>query len=326
MSTDLSQMTGWSERISFRDLIVGGIILSEILLGTLGNFNLLYHYLLCYHTEGRLRPTEFILMHLTVSNSLLILSNGLPQTMAAFGLKHFLSNLGCDLVLYIQRVGKGVSIGTTCLLNVFQAIMISPLDSCWKDLKVKAPKYVTLSICLYWILCMFVNLIFPLHKFNIFHDWSMENITQKQDLGYCYTTNVEKLSSAVYSALIVFPEIFISVLLIWTSGSMILFLYRHKQRVQHIHSNHVFLISSVEFRAMQRILVLVSAFLYFHTFSSILHMCVTLLSEENGWLFNAAGIISLCFPTVSPFLVRRHPSTLSRQTLFLIMNRYPQID
>ncbi|XP_049643555.1 vomeronasal type-1 receptor 4-like [Suncus etruscus] len=304
-------MIGWSEIISFRDATVGGIILSEILLGTLGNFSLLYHYLLCYHTEGIVRPTDFILMHLTVSNFLLILSQGLPQTMATLGRKHFLNNLGCDLVLYIQRVGKGVSIGTTCLLSVFQAIMLSPMDSCWKDLKVKAPKYVTLSVCLCWILCMFVNLFFPLHILNVSRNWNMENITQKQDLGYCYTTIIEKVSGAVYSAVIVFPEISISVLLVWASGSMILFLYRHKKRVQHIHSNNVCPRSSAETRATQRILVLVSTFVCFHTFSSLLQMCMSLLNEENGWLLETAGIISLCFPTVSPFLkteiLQRYP-------------------
>ncbi|TEA25461.1 hypothetical protein DBR06_SOUSAS11710060, partial [Sousa chinensis] len=60
-----------------------------------------------------------------------------------------------------------------------------------------------------------------------------------------------------------------SVLTIWTRGSIIVTLYWHKQRVQHSHRNTVSPRSSAESRATQSILVLVSAFVSFHTLSSI---------------------------------------------------------
>ncbi|VTJ89536.1 Hypothetical predicted protein [Marmota monax] len=54
----------------------------------------------------------------------------------------------------MQQVGRSVSIVITCLLSIFQNITISPMNSCWKDHKERAPKYIGFSISLCWILYM----------------------------------------------------------------------------------------------------------------------------------------------------------------------------
>ncbi|XP_049643566.1 vomeronasal type-1 receptor 4-like [Suncus etruscus] len=314
----LSEDSVCTKSTALKDVTVAVIILLEILLGALGNFSLLCHYLLLNCTEARVRTTDLILMHMTMSNFLLIASQGVPQALAIFGLKYFFTELGCDLLLYVLRVGRGMSIGTTCLLSVFQAIMISPMNSCWKDLKAKAPQYVTSSIALCWIYYMTANLFFPLHIFYVSNKWNMKNITKRVDFGFCSSTDVENVSGAAYSALIVFPEVVCSVLIVWTSGSMILFLYRHKQRLQHIHSSQVSSRSSAGSRATQRILVLVSAFVCFHTMTSILYMCLHLV-DYDALLVNIANIISACFPAVSPFLVKKRVSMVFRVSFALLI-------
>ncbi|XP_014649802.1 PREDICTED: vomeronasal type-1 receptor 4-like [Ceratotherium simum simum] len=301
-----------NERIVSRDLAIGMIFLSQTIVGILSNFSLLYHYLFHYHIERRLRSTTLILQHLTISNSLVILSTGVPQTMAAFGLKHFFNDLGCKFLLYVQRVGRGVSISTTCLLSVFQTIMISPMNSSWKTLKIKAPKYINFSISLCWIMYMMVNFIFPMNVSYVSGKWSSKNIRKKRDFAYCSLSSNETITDSLYIALIVFPEVSFSVIIIWASGSMVFTLYRHKRRVQHIHSTNVFPRSSHESRATQSILVLVSTFVSFYSVSSIFHICIALFYNPSWWLVNTAAIISACFPTISPFLLMSHDSTVSR--------------
>uniref|UniRef100_A0A8C9PC96 Vomeronasal type-1 receptor n=1 Tax=Spermophilus dauricus TaxID=99837 RepID=A0A8C9PC96_SPEDA len=88
------------------DFAIGMIFLFQTIVGILGNFFLLYHYTYLELTRYTVRPTDLILRHLTVANSLVLLSKGVPQTMAAFGLKHFLSDIGCKLVFYVHRVGR----------------------------------------------------------------------------------------------------------------------------------------------------------------------------------------------------------------------------
>uniref|UniRef100_A0A8C9UX53 Vomeronasal type-1 receptor n=1 Tax=Spermophilus dauricus TaxID=99837 RepID=A0A8C9UX53_SPEDA len=295
-----------------RDVAVGLMFLSQSAVGILGNFSLLYHHLVLFCNDCTLRSTDLILRHLIIANSLVILGRGIPQTIAAFGLKYFFSDFSCKLILYMQRVGRSLSIVITCLLSIFQNITISPMNSCWKDHKERAPKYIGFSISLCWILYLVVNSIFPLY---VLGKWNSKNVTEKRYLRYCLDIGPDNITNSLYTALLVFPEVVFSVLMIWSSGSMVLLLYRHKQRVQHIHSIKVSPRSCPESRATQRILVLVGSFLSFHTLSSLLNVCVNLHFNPSWWLVNTNSlisiIISLCFPTVSPFLMI-HDSTVSK--------------
>ncbi|XP_045842735.1 vomeronasal type-1 receptor 4-like [Meles meles] len=320
-----------NDRISSRDLIMGIIFLSLMIVGIVGNFFLLYHYLFLFHTKCRVRCTHLILKHLVISNSLVILSKGVPQTMKNFGLKHFSSKFGCKLLLYVQRVSRGVSISSICLLSVFQAIMISPMNSCWQDLKVKAPKYVGLSISLCWIMYIFINLIFHVYVLYVSDKWSIKNITNKGDLWYCFTIDHETITAPMYALLIILSEVSFSGLMIWACGSMVFILHRHRQRVQHIHRhrqrvqhihrpNNVSPRSSAESRATQSILVLVTTFMSSYFLSSIFHACIAFIYNPRWWLVNTAVVISVCFPTVSPFLLMSQDSAIPRLSFSWIRN------
>ena len=221
-----------NDTIASSQLAIGIIFFLQTVLGIWGNFSLLYHYLFLYHTQCRLRVTDLICQHLTIANILVILSKGVPQTITTLRLKYFASDFACKLILYVERVGRSMSIGTTCLLSVFQTITISPKNSCWKNLKVKAPKYIAFSISFCWIQCMFVNLFFPLYALYVSGKWHSTNMTNTRDSGYCVATDLENISGSIYTALVVFPEVSLSVLIFWASGSMILTLYRHSQGVQ----------------------------------------------------------------------------------------------
>ena len=206
------------------------IILTQTVVGILGNFSLLCSYIVLHIMGYRLRSTDLILKHLIVANSLVLLCKGVPQTMAVFGWKHIHSDFGCKLLFFLHRVGRGVSIGSICLLSVFQVITISPWNSRWATLKVTAPKYVVLSLFLCWILQMLVNVIFPIY---ITGKWSHNNITEERDYGCCSSIQTGqkniKTRDALYAALLSSPDVLCLGLTLWASSSMVVILYRHKQ-------------------------------------------------------------------------------------------------
>ncbi|XP_027289576.1 vomeronasal type-1 receptor 2-like isoform X2 [Cricetulus griseus] len=299
--------------MDFWNLAISFIYLSQTTAGILGNFSLIFYYVILYWRENTLKPTDWILTHLMAANALIILSTGVPQTMAVWGLKHFLNDFGCKLLLYFQGLGRSVSIGTTCLLSVFQALTISPRKSCWKCHKVKVEKITGYHVSLIWILFI---LIFPYSFVNS----GSKNVTRKQDFGYCSIVGWDGTGPSLYAALVVCPEVFISVLLAWSSGSMIVILYRHKQRVQHIRSTHGSSTKSPESRVTENILILVFTFLAFHTLSSILRGYIILLYNDNWWLVNTNRIISLCFPSFLPFVLIYRYSIVPKISLVCIRN------
>ncbi|XP_055267452.1 vomeronasal type-1 receptor 4-like [Moschus berezovskii] len=289
--------------------IMDVIILTQTVVGTLGNFSLLCRYIVLHFMGYRIRSTDLILKHLIVANSLVLLCKGVPQTMAVLGWKHIRSDFGCKLLFFLHRVGRGVSIGSICLLSVFQVITISPWNSRWAALKVTAPKYIVPSLFLCWILQMPVNVIFPFH---ITGKWSDKNITEERDFGYCSSTLTDKTEDALYSALLLFPDVLCLGLTLWAGGSMVLILYRHKQQVQHIRRPDASSRSSPESRATKTILLLGSTFVYVYILSSIFQVLLALLDQPSQVLVDVTVVTAACFPTVSPFLLMSRNSSVHR--------------
>ncbi|XP_027290084.1 vomeronasal type-1 receptor 4-like [Cricetulus griseus] len=305
-----------NNRMYFWTLTIKIIFLSVTTIGILGNFSVFHYYLVCYG-DCKLKTLDMIHVHLMAANTLIILSKGVPHTMAAFGLKQFLNNFGCRLILYIVRVGRSVSISSTCLLSVFRAFTISQKESCCKDQKVKAAKYIGFTLSILWVSYMLIHFIFFVNP--LIKRYS-NNVTRKQDFGHCSTARRDGINDSLYAALVVCPEIFFSLLMARSSGSMIVIPYRHKQRVQHIRSTHGSSRTYPESKSTQNILALVSTFLAFYTVSAILQGCVALLSNPSWWLLNITHLSSLCFPCFGPFVLINHYSMVSRLSFILMRN------
>lgn len=292
------------------DLNIRTILLFQTVVGILGNFPLLYHYTSLYFRGCKPRSTDLILRHLTIANSLVILSSGVPKTMAALGLRHFTSYYGCCILLYVHRVARAMSICSTCLLSVFRAILIHPGNSRWAELKVKAPKYVGPSSILCWVLHMVVNVFFPIYMSG---KWSNKNTTKRRGFGYCPASQHRaKISDSVYVAVTSVHDSLCLGLMTLASSSMVFLLYRHKQRVQHIHRNSLSPRPSPESRAIQSVLVLVITFVSFYALSSIIYVYVALSDDSSWWLVNTAVLITACFPTISPFVLMSHDPSIAR--------------
>ncbi|XP_073082140.1 vomeronasal type-1 receptor 4-like [Manis javanica] len=298
-------------------LTLGIIFVTQIIVGILGNLSLFCHYINSYFTGCRLRTTDLILKHMIVGNSFSLLCKGVPEAMAAFGWEHFLSDLGCKLLSFLHRVGRGVSIGSICLLSILQATTISPWTSRWAQLKVKAPKYITPSLVLCWILQMLVNVIFPI---CITRKLSDKNVTDYKDFGYCSSIRHNKATDSVFAALLSFPDVVCLGLMLGASSCMVLILHRHKQRVRHIRTANVALRSSPESRATKSILLLVSTFVYFYTLSSIFQAVLALSNNPGTFLVNITGIMAMLFPAISPFLLMSHDSSISSLCFAWIRN------
>ncbi|NP_001160881.1 vomeronasal 1 receptor cavPorV1R625 [Cavia porcellus] len=291
------------------NMVLGTAFLIQTVTGILANIVLLFHYLFLCFTGYKFRPTDLIAKHLTVANTLIMLSKGISQTVQAFGIQYFSPGNRCSFVLYIYRVARGVSVSATCLLSVFQTIKISPINSIWQDLKVKLHKHIGFWTFLSWILHILVNCIFPFYNLI---KYSSKNITKRKDFGYCSSGPQDKTTESLYAAFVLFPEVSWSGLMIWSSGSMIFILHRHKQQVQHIRRTNESHKSSPESRATQSVLVLVCTFVSFYTLSSFFYVCFINFSVPTWWLINTSDLISTWFPTVSPFVLMSCNSTAAR--------------
>ncbi|XP_060042340.1 vomeronasal type-1 receptor 4-like [Erinaceus europaeus] len=300
---------------------VGLVFAFQTLVGSLGNCCLLFHYLSLHFSELRARPTDVILRHLTIANSMVILSKGVTQTMAALGVTDFLSDLGCKLVFYLHRVGRGVSMGTTCLLSVCQMVTISPWTSRWAQHKNRAAQNTERYTVLTWIFSLSINLVTTL---GMSRSSNSENITNRIFLDYCSVTFQYGLSTPLIAALFSVPDALSLGLMTWASGSMVSMLHRHKQQVQHLHRAHVTHRAAPETRATQSILVLVSTFVTCYALSCTCHLCIALSKHPSWWMVNFSALLAASFPTLSPFLLMSWRYRLCGPCRVCVKNTNPQ--
>ncbi|KAM6154509.1 LOW QUALITY PROTEIN: vomeronasal type-1 receptor 1-like [Erethizon dorsatum] len=289
------------------NLDLGIIFLAQTGIGIFGNSFLLCFYTFCLLTGYKLRHTDLILNQLVLANSLVLFSKGISQTMVAFGWKYFLDDVGCKLVFYFHRVGTGVSFSAVCLLNGFQAIKLNPSICRCMELKIQSLRFIGFCCFLCWIQnlsinsCVVVIVNGPL---------TCKNITVRTNCGHCSWTMAERYGS-LYT-LLYFSLDFVSMgFMTWASGSMVLALRRHRQRVQHIRSRSLSHRPSHEARATHAILVLVSSFVTFYLFYTILTTWTTLVSNRGQWIVNSSVLVASCFPAFSPFVLILSDSRIS---------------
>ncbi|XP_004619853.2 vomeronasal type-1 receptor 4-like [Sorex araneus] len=285
------------------NLAIGMIFLLQTTVGISGNF-CLGHYIFLRFTTCRRRPTDLILQHLIIANFLVIVSKGVTNTMAALWRTYFFTEVGCKLVFYVHRVGRGVSIGSTTLLSLFQFITISPPNSRWAGIKTKLPRWVGISSLFCWVLFILTNLVTPLH---VTSKWISRNITTIKDLWYCNSVLRDEVTTSLASALLLLPDVLCLGLMLWASSSMVLILYRHKKRVQHLHMTP-FPRCAPETRATQSILMLLSAFVSLYTLSCILHACLAAIKNPSLWLENVSVLSAAGFSTISPYILMSQES------------------
>ncbi|NP_001160977.1 vomeronasal 1 receptor monDomV1R1249 [Monodelphis domestica] len=287
------------------------IIFFQTLVGVMGNSFLLGLYIITFFAGPRLRTIDMILTHLAFVNNLVLLSKGIPQIMAALGLNNFLDDIGCKFVFFFHRVSRGLSLCTTSFLSGFQAITISPESSRWAKIKPRVQKYTVPFWLFCWVFRMASNGPILIYMKG---PQGHKNTTSILDFGFCSVLFNPSLTTSISAFLIFLPDAICLIIMIWASSFMVLVLYRHRQRVQYIHSSRLFSRPSLETRATQSILILVSIFVYCNLINSVLTVYVQ-FAKTNHWLLNVSSFLAACFPACSPFVLIFSDSQVSKYCL-----------
>eukprot|EP00073_Rattus_norvegicus_P001976 NP_001008921.1 vomeronasal 1 receptor 25 [Rattus norvegicus] len=293
---------------------VGSIFLMQTGVGTMGNSLLFCLYTYNLLTGQKMRPTDLILNQLVFVNNLLLFFRGIPQIMAAFGWKSFMGDAECQLVIYIHRVARGVSLYTTCLLSAFQATKLGSTLSWFNQLIIRCPRCIGFC-CLYiWILQLLVN-IEILRRVTGPRD--SKNLSMNMNYKFCSSLIPEKYVVVLNSVLFFVMDFLCLMFIIWACSSIINFLYKHKQQVHYIHSQCIYPRTIPEDRATCTVLILVTTFAFFLCLSSISTFCRSFIRDPNQWLVDATVFLGACFPAFSPFLL-----IITDRHVFYICNFY----
>ncbi|XP_070307974.1 vomeronasal type-1 receptor 4-like [Odocoileus virginianus] len=285
------------------EVVLKMISLLQMVVGALGNVTLFFHSICPILLDRKMRPTEVIITHMVVANLLIIFSPGIPHIMAAFVLRKPLSGLGCKFVYYIQRVARGTTLCSTCILSTYQSFTLTPRTAEWMMLRGRAPKVIGPSCCTCWMLSFLMNIYVPV---TVTGPQDTNNYTDNHGKWFCSSSAPKARFLYLWS---VSDAVFIG-LMVWSSGSMVLLLLRHRQRVQYIHTPTGHHRCPPETRAARTILMLVVTFVTFYLLDCIFAFHIAAFLGLHISLLHTANILASCFPTFCPILLLlRGPKT-----------------
>ncbi|XP_044787056.1 vomeronasal type-1 receptor 4-like [Bubalus bubalis] len=277
--------------------------LIQIGVGSMANIILFFHNISPILLGHNRRPTPTILAHISLANLLFLLSSGIPHIMTGFVLRNPLSSLGCKFVYYIQRVARSTALCSTCVLSTYQSFTLTPRRAEWVMLRGRASKVTGPSCCTCWMFSLLMYIYVPV---KITGPWDRYNNTDSQGKWFCSISGT--VTGFGYFWFI--SDVMFIGLMVWSSGSMVLLLHRHHQRVQYIHTPTGHHRCAPETRAAHTILMLMVTYVIFYmlNYSFVFHISASL--DFRLWLLQVSNVLVSCFPTISPFLLLlRDPRT-----------------
>ncbi|NP_001240445.1 vomeronasal 1 receptor ornAnaV1R3124 [Ornithorhynchus anatinus] len=275
------------------------MILLQICIGFPVNVFLLLFYGWVASTRHKLSSSALIQTNLALANIMIFLSWGIPETMSAWGWRNFLNVIGCKVLMYFYRVARGLSVCTTCLLSVFQAVTISPSTSHWAGVKTKLPKCIVPSCILSWVLNLLINSGIPRYTSGPRNT----SIQITYDLKYCSVTTVSVettlINTVVYS---VWDLLFVG-LMGASSSYMVFVLHRHHRQVQHLHGPGRSPKAMPEVRAAKCVISLVTLYILLYGRQTIMVNILINMKGNAPQLMASHLVWSFTFSVFSPFLI-----------------------
>ncbi|NP_001240575.1 vomeronasal 1 receptor ornAnaV1R3254 [Ornithorhynchus anatinus] len=282
------------------DISFGIAMLLQISIGASVNVFLLLFYIYVVSISHKFSSSDLIFAHLALANTIILLTNGIPETMSAWGLRNFLDDAECKIVMYLYRVARGLAICTTCLLSVFQAVTISPGTTRWAGVKSILPKCIIPSCVLFWVLGLLIDVNAVIYVTGPRNSTSV-HVTF--DLKYCVVTSLSAEAALANAVMVSFRDLFFVGIMGAASGYMMFVLHGHHRRVQHLHRPSHSPRVMPEVRAAKRVIALVTLYVILYGRQSIMLSVLLNRKEKSPLLVNIHMVLSFTFSTLSPFLV-----------------------
>ncbi|XP_036054704.1 vomeronasal type-1 receptor 4-like [Onychomys torridus] len=290
-------MTSQSKALkTTEELALQMFLLLLVVLGTVANILLFLYNFSPIFRGSRLRPTQVIVTNLAVTNAFLLLVTAFPTNMMVFGPRKPATNLKCKIVFFIRLVARSTNMCSTSALSIHQFVTLVPGHWGRLMLRGRTPDVLSYSCYSCWLFSVLNNVYIPM---KVSGPQSTGNDTNNNNKFLCSTSG---FSVGIVFLHFAHDATFISIMA-WTSVSMVILLYRHHQRTQHIinpNQNHRV---HAETRAAQTVLMVVITFVALYLLNFICIIFHTVLTDWGLLLRHVGEALTAGFPTISPFLL-----------------------
>ncbi|XP_055237555.1 putative vomeronasal receptor-like protein 4 [Gorilla gorilla gorilla] len=142
----------------FSYIVIKNVYYPQVSFGISANTFLLLFHIFTFAYTHRLKPIDIIITHLPLIHILLLFTQAILMSSDLFESWNIQNNdLKCKIIIFLNRVMRGVSICTACLLSMLQAITISPSTSFLEKFKHISANHTLGFILFSWVLNMVIT-------------------------------------------------------------------------------------------------------------------------------------------------------------------------
>ena len=270
---------------------------SEIGIGISGNSFLLLFHIIKFFRGHRPRLTDLPIGLLSLIHLLMLLVAAVIATDIFISWRGW-NDIICKFLVYLYRSLRGLSLCTTSMLSVLQAIILSPRSYCLAKFKRKSSHNISCAI-------IFLSVLYMSISSHLFISITATlNLTMNNFLYVsqsCSLLPLSYLMQSMYSTLLVLREVFLISLMVLSTLYMVVLLCRHRKQAQHLQGTSLSPKASAEQRATQTILMLMTFFVLMSIFDSIVS-CSRTMFLDDPTSYSIELFIMHIYATVSPFV------------------------
>ncbi|KAG3288536.1 putative vomeronasal receptor-like protein 4 [Ictidomys tridecemlineatus] len=267
-------------------------------LGVVGNTFVLVNNMSLF--RGTMKSIHLILINLSFANIITLLTGVMPRTISSLGLRNFIDDITCKTVVYLQRVARGLSICTTSLLTVVQAITISPRASRWRRLQPRSSCDLLPLLIFFWLLNSLISMNLPFYIKNIS---SMNTSQINSSDNYCYLQSQHWIIRWIFIVFLVSRDAVFQGVMGWASGYMVFLLHKHHQHVLHLQTSKLLYRTPPEVKAAKSVLLLMLCFLLFYWADCFMALYVTFFFEKYFIEVIVLQLVELGYAILSPVVL-----------------------
>ncbi|XP_029103784.1 olfactory receptor class A-like protein 1 [Scleropages formosus] len=267
-----------------------------VVVGLPANLTVLLLFCHLRSSRGRLPPNDFILSNLAAVNVVVLLCRGIPQTLVAVGLKHFINDWGCKVVIFAYRMGRAMSICVTALLGCYQSVSVAPSTSHWTILKRWLPAHLPHAIIIFYILNVFIchgAVFYPLAPPI---NGSIPEYTL--NLEFCIVVFPGLEVYMVHGVAYTVRDVAFVGVMVLAAVYMLLVLYRHRQQVKGLQGA-----SQASTGASQAVLLLVCTYVALFGLENMLWGYTLSVSRVLPAVSDVRVFFASCYSALSPVLI-----------------------
>ncbi|XP_021047485.1 vomeronasal type-1 receptor 52 [Mus pahari] len=295
---------------------IRNVFFSEIGIGISANSCLLLFHTFMFIRGHRARLTDLPIGFVALIHLVMLL-------LAAYITEdYFMSSGGwdiitCKLVIFLHRFFRSLSACATCLLSVFQAIILCPQSSHLAKFKHNSPhqlSYFFIFLSIFYTSISSHILIAAIATRNV----TFVNLIYITNS--CYFLPLSSSIQHTFSTLLAFRNFFIIGLMGLSTCYMATLLCRHKTRARRLQNSNLSPKATPEQRALRTILMLMSFFLVMATFDSIISYSRTIL-QGNPLPYCVQILVAHSYAAVSPLLVLSNEKRITN----LLISMYERV-